>query len=151
LYLLWSRAFVGLLSATLPRTFDHPKPPSISLLDQFDFCQNTVDDSQSTQTASTSCHHRSKIFTQLTMAHQSEFSDELDGFLSKLGGLMPPTIPTPTLLDLSNKLTSSLMDGVQTSTASMIPCPIYRLPSGHETGTFLSVDLGGSTLRVALV
>ena len=76
---------------------------------------------------------------------------DLDRFLDQLEELMPLTIPTDTLLDMSAKLTASLMEGVQSSAASMLPCHIYRLPSGHETGTFLSVDLGGSTLRVALV
>lgn len=35
--------------------------------------------------------------------------------------------------------------------SSMLPSCLYRLPSGTEEGNFLSVDLGGSTFRVAFV
>jgi hexokinase len=35
--------------------------------------------------------------------------------------------------------------------ATMIPSYVTRLPTGQETGTFLALDLGGSTLRVCAV
>lgn len=45
--------------------------------------------------------------------------------------------------------------GLNTASASglatMIPSYVTRLPTGQETGTFLSLDLGGSTLRVCAV
>jgi len=76
---------------------------------------------------------------------------ELDQFLDSLQELMPLELSTSTLLDISGRLASSFQDGLRTSAAAMIPSHIYNLPSGNEKGTFLSVDLGGSTLRVALV
>lgn len=78
-------------------------------------------------------------------------SEELDMFLESLEDVMPLSIPTSHLHRLSNKLTSSFQDGLNTSSAAMLPSHVYCLPSGSEMGTFLSVDLGGSTLRVALV
>ncbi|KAI8147580.1 hypothetical protein BJV82DRAFT_596099 [Fennellomyces sp. T-0311] len=45
--------------------------------------------------------------------------------------------------------------GLNTASASglatMIPSYVTRLPTGHETGTYLALDLGGSTLRVCAV
>ncbi|KAI7872905.1 hypothetical protein BDF14DRAFT_1750098 [Spinellus fusiger] len=38
-----------------------------------------------------------------------------------------------------------------TSIATMIPSYVTRLPTGYEKGTFLALDLGGSTLRVSAV
>ncbi len=36
-------------------------------------------------------------------------------------------------------------------TISMLPSYNHTLPTGHETGNFLSLDVGGSGVRVALV
>ncbi|KAI9489661.1 hypothetical protein BDB00DRAFT_770195 [Zychaea mexicana] len=45
--------------------------------------------------------------------------------------------------------------GLNTASASglatMIPSYVTRLPTGHETGIYLALDLGGSTLRVCAV
>lgn len=38
-----------------------------------------------------------------------------------------------------------------TGLATMIPSFVTSLPTGNETGTYLSLDLGGSTLRVSAV
>lgn len=35
--------------------------------------------------------------------------------------------------------------------ATMIPSFVTRMPTGDETGTFLSLDLGGTNLRIAAV
>ncbi|KAI7896217.1 uncharacterized protein EV154DRAFT_492714 [Mucor mucedo] len=35
--------------------------------------------------------------------------------------------------------------------ATMIPSFVTKMPTGHETGTFLSLDLGGTNLRIAAV
>lgn len=35
--------------------------------------------------------------------------------------------------------------------ATMIPSYVTRMPTGNETGTYLALDLGGSTLRVSAV
>jgi len=89
---------------------------------------------------------------QVAMSSLDTFTnEELDMFLESLEEVMPLSIPTLHLHQISDKLTSSFQDGLKTSSAAMLPSHVYCLPSGSETGTFLSVDLGGSTLRVALV
>lgn len=54
------------------------------------------------------------------------------------------------------RIISSLSTTMKTSinddnSATMLPSLITSLPTGSERGTFLSVDVGGSTLRIALV
>lgn len=38
-----------------------------------------------------------------------------------------------------------------TSDEQFLPTPVTRLPSGHETGQFLAIDVGGTNLRVAFI
>lgn len=38
-----------------------------------------------------------------------------------------------------------------TKVATMIPSFVTKLPTGNETGTFLSLDMGGTNLRVSAV
>ncbi|KAJ9609823.1 N-acetylglucosamine kinase 1 [Cladophialophora chaetospira] len=40
---------------------------------------------------------------------------------------------------------------LQESEACMLPSYCHALPNGKETGTYISLDVGGSTLRIALV
>lgn len=49
---------------------------------------------------------------------------------------------------LARTMKSSVNDS---NSATMLPSLIKTLPTGKEKGTFLSVDVGGSTLRIALV
>ncbi|KAK1634417.1 hexokinase [Colletotrichum phormii] len=55
------------------------------------------------------------------------------------------------LLELSNALKAQFRDKLQTSMACMLPSYNHQLPGGHEVGQYLAVDVGGSTLRIALV
>ena len=56
-----------------------------------------------------------------------------------------------TLLHLSNQLQQSYREKLQSSPQCMLPSFNHTLPSGKETGTFLVLDVGGSTFRTALV
>jgi hexokinase len=68
----------------------------------------------------------------------------------QLSGLAPPSIDQ--LYALSDALLSSIKFHLRDPNgATMLPSYIHRLPSGQETGTALAVDLGGSTLRVAVI
>lgn len=58
---------------------------------------------------------------------------------------------TTELRNISARLTESFLKGMKDSEEAMLPSHIYHLPSGYEKGIFLAVDLGGSTLRVAMV
>jgi hexokinase len=68
----------------------------------------------------------------------------------QLSDLAPPSIDQ--LHALSVALLSSIKSHLRDPNgATMLPSYIHRLPSGRETGTALAVDLGGSTLRVAVI
>ncbi|KAI9151733.1 Phosphotransferase [Paramyrothecium foliicola] len=55
------------------------------------------------------------------------------------------------LLDLSAGLKEQFIRRLQADPECMIPAYSYRLPTGMESGQFLTLDVGGSTLRVAVV
>jgi hexokinase len=67
------------------------------------------------------------------------------------------------VFDLNQSTFKSIVDGfkaeyasgLETASASglatMIPSYVVSLPTGEERGTYLSLDLGGSTLRVCAV
>lgn len=54
------------------------------------------------------------------------------------------------LLELSNKLKAQYYESLQ-NPSCMLPSFNYHLPTGNESGKFIAVDLGGSTLRVAFI
>ncbi|KAI9741564.1 MAG: hypothetical protein M1818_004370 [Claussenomyces sp. TS43310] len=55
------------------------------------------------------------------------------------------------LIKLSEGLRRQLKDALVADPACMLPLFNYQLPSGKEKGTFLALDVGGSTFRVSLV
>jgi hexokinase len=55
------------------------------------------------------------------------------------------------LLTLSSGLKSQFARRLLHDPECMIPAYSYRLPTGQESGQFLTLDVGGSTLRVAVV
>jgi hexokinase len=52
---------------------------------------------------------------------------------------------------MSARLQRRYLEKLQSSAECMLPSFNYTLPTGQETGTYLALDVGGSTLRVALV
>ncbi|KAL2016870.1 hypothetical protein VTK56DRAFT_2904 [Thermocarpiscus australiensis] len=52
---------------------------------------------------------------------------------------------------LSRELKRQFQAGLRSSPACMLPSYNSQLPTGHESGQYLALDVGGSTLRVALV
>lgn len=55
------------------------------------------------------------------------------------------------LLDLSVALRKQFRERLQTDLECMLPSYSHQLPTGDETGQYLALDVGGSTLRVALI
>ncbi|KAI4265226.1 MAG: hypothetical protein L6R38_009571 [Xanthoria sp. 2 TBL-2021] len=55
------------------------------------------------------------------------------------------------LLALSDKLQAEFTERLQSGSQCMLPSHNYTLPNGKEHGTYLALEVGGSTLRVALV
>jgi hexokinase len=60
-------------------------------------------------------------------------------------------INTSTLLDLAHRFSSTYSDLARTSTDHFLLTPVTALPTGKEQGKFLSIDLGGTNLRVGFV
>jgi hexokinase len=55
------------------------------------------------------------------------------------------------LLSFSQQIQSECRDRLAESDISMLPSYQHTLPTGEERGDFLALDVGGSTLRVALI
>ncbi|TVY59411.1 Hexokinase-1 [Lachnellula suecica] len=55
------------------------------------------------------------------------------------------------LVKLSEGLRKQFGGSLQDSTLNMLPSYNHQLPSGSECGTYLALDVGGSTFRIALI
>jgi hexokinase len=55
------------------------------------------------------------------------------------------------LLEISAGLKAQFLDGLAKSEQSMLPSYSHQLPSGKEKGQYVAIDMGGTTLRVALI
>ena len=75
----------------------------------------------------------------------------MDTLLKKVQGLFQQQLRVEALLDLSKKLQAELKERLQSSPTCMLPSHNYTLPNGTECGIYLAMEVGGSTLRVALV
>lgn len=53
--------------------------------------------------------------------------------------------------ELSDALLDAFRVHLEKKTPTMLPSFVHRLPTGKESGTAVAIDLGGSTLRVALM
>ncbi|KAE9963380.1 hypothetical protein EG328_011462 [Venturia inaequalis] len=75
----------------------------------------------------------------------------MDDFLQEVRRLFQSPIDAKNMLDMSNALQEEFRQKLQSSDISMLPSYIYTLPSGQERGSYLALDVGGSTFRVAFV
>ncbi|KAF2829250.1 actin-like ATPase domain-containing protein [Ophiobolus disseminans] len=60
-------------------------------------------------------------------------------------------INTSTLLDLAHRFSATYSDLARTSTDHFLVTPVTALPTGKEKGKFLSIDVGGTNLRVGFI
>jgi hexokinase len=60
-------------------------------------------------------------------------------------------INASTLLDLASRFSETYSELARTSTEHFLVTPVTALPTGKEEGKFLSIDVGGTNLRVGLV
>ncbi|KAF5026142.1 hypothetical protein F66182_1790 [Fusarium sp. NRRL 66182] len=72
-------------------------------------------------------------------------------FLKEAEALFLDPVDRDGLQQLSRDLREQLLDRLQTDMECMLPSYSHQLPKGTEVGRFLALDVGGSTLRVALV
>lgn len=75
----------------------------------------------------------------------------MDAFTREVCRLFTTSLSHATLLEMSKRLQLEFKPKLQAGTANMLPSFNHAMPTGDETGTFLSIDVGGSTLRVAIV
>ncbi|KAI6305705.1 hypothetical protein MCOR34_008412 [Pyricularia oryzae] len=75
----------------------------------------------------------------------------LEDFLLEVEHLLSQPIEPAALLGFSGNLKKQFRQRLWSNRACMLPSYNYQLPNGSEQGRYLSVDVGGSTLRVALV
>lgn len=72
-------------------------------------------------------------------------------FLNEVESLFLKPIQADALKDFSLKLKAQFREGLWKNPACMLPSYNHQLPSRSEHGRYLALDVGGSTLRVALV
>ncbi|OCK96201.1 actin-like ATPase domain-containing protein [Cenococcum geophilum 1.58] len=75
----------------------------------------------------------------------------MDDFLREVQRLFEAPLKSTSLLAMSEKLQEQFEQKLQTSNICMLPSYNHTLPTGHEQGTYLALDVGGSTFRIALV
>ena len=95
------------------------------------------------------------LFTQISQpicdSVQPRAKKTSDEFLVDVGDLFKAPIRREVLLDISQKLQDEFRRALRQDSSSMLPSFNHTLPAGDERGTYLALDVGGSTLRVALV
>lgn len=78
-------------------------------------------------------------------------STSISDFLAKAESLLLDSTQPDKRRALSQKLKLEFREGLLSNPACMLPSYHTELPTGDESGQYLAVDVGGSTLRVALV
>ncbi|OCK78997.1 actin-like ATPase domain-containing protein [Lepidopterella palustris CBS 459.81] len=75
----------------------------------------------------------------------------MDDFLREVQKLFEAPLNPMSLLAMSGKLQEQFEQKLQASNICMLPSYNHTLPTGQEQGTYLALDVGGSTFRIALV
>lgn len=75
----------------------------------------------------------------------------MDDFLREIQRLLESPLDSAKLLHMSGKLQEQFAPKLQASDICMLPSYNHKLPTGLEHGTYLALDVGGSTFRVAVV
>lgn len=75
----------------------------------------------------------------------------MDDFLREVQRQLEDPLDTARLQQISTGLQEQFAPKLQASDICMLPSYNHQLPSGLERGTYLALDVGGSTFRIALV
>lgn len=78
-------------------------------------------------------------------------SRNMEDLMLEVEDLFERQLRIESLLSMSRKLQGELRERLKSSPQSMLPSHNYTLPTGQERGIYLALEVGGSTLRVALV
>jgi hexokinase len=79
------------------------------------------------------------------------YDTTMDVFLRDVKRQFEAPIKAGNMLGMSTKLQEQFRQKLDSSHISMLPSYNHTLPTGQERGTYLALDVGGSTFRVALV
>ncbi|KAK2759305.1 hypothetical protein FQN54_002783 [Arachnomyces sp. PD_36] len=93
----------------------------------------------------------SKPFPRPTTTTCSSTPRSLDDFANEISSLLSSPLSPSSLKSMSSQLRHQLRHRLQSDPISMLPSYNHALPTGNERGTFLALDVGGSTFRVALI
>ncbi|KAJ8117845.1 hypothetical protein OPT61_g1043 [Boeremia exigua] len=75
----------------------------------------------------------------------------MDDFLREVQRQLEDPLDTTRLQQISAGLQEQFTPKLQASDICMLPSYNHKLPTGFEKGTYLALDVGGSTFRIALV
>lgn len=75
----------------------------------------------------------------------------LESLAQEVVHLFTSSLDDQKMLSMSSRMRRQYKNKLEDSAECMLPSYNHTLPSGQETGTYLAMDLGGSTFRVALV
>ncbi|KAK3292612.1 uncharacterized protein B0H64DRAFT_232536 [Chaetomium fimeti] len=78
-------------------------------------------------------------------------ADPAADFLAEAEHLLLGHLEAGGLMQFSRKLKGQFRERLWSNPECMLPSYNSQLPTGHESGQYLALDVGGSTLRVALV
>lgn len=75
----------------------------------------------------------------------------LDDLADEVESLFTAPLSTANMIHMSEKIRVQFRHCLQSSPCCMLPSYTHALPTGSEKGTYLALDVGGSTFRVALI
>lgn len=75
----------------------------------------------------------------------------VDAYSEEVERMLDEILEPEKLLQLSTRLRQQFKNALRGDSRCMLPSYNHLLPDGGERGTFLALDVGGSTFRVALV
>ncbi len=84
-------------------------------------------------------------------SHGSKKKSGVNEFLEMVERAFRPSSSRKRLVELSEGMRRQFWGSMEDNPLCMLPSYNYQLPSGDERGTFLALDVGGSTFRVALI
>ncbi len=103
-------------------------------------------------------HRYSRLLSWLTTLIQGHYilranTGHVDkrSFIAEVEAHFASAVKLENLLGLSLGLQRQFRVALTHDTRCMLPSYIHQLPHGGESGTFLALDVGGSTFRVALI
>ena len=79
------------------------------------------------------------------------YNRTMDSFLRGIQHVFEAPLEPAQLQHMSARLQEQFAPKLLSSDICMLPSYNHKLPTGHEKGTYLALDVGGSTFRIALV